>query len=388
MFLVSSSLSSCGDDEPENPYGENNETPTQNTPDGMPQVEFGTSDPSSSIIIDFTVRSESSPAVYMRYTETETEVDNPSLNQKKVLEASSESYDETTACYCYTFKVSKSDFTKGNYLYYQIIVENDKGSCNSDIKCITLKNLDPEKTDDEKSAEMIIGKWQLIPSKDSDKLTFYIFNADGTGYYEKYESYDGIQRDWISKWEIINGAVVYKWAGSGSTVERKILISNDELVMNADSKYSKTYRRINNNPSSGLDYKETPYECYLCYSGVYYPLDVVVKKCEHGSGMEMNLKYIWFRGVDDEIWYQIRYFTPYYEGIDNYWPDGTYKVNVPTSATTSCWQYLGFLYIHNFYSSNWIEDTNGTLKISHSGKYYKYTYKSVDVKIYFEGIEQ
>jgi len=382
MFLVSFPLSSCGDDDPENPYGENNETPAPDSSDGKPQVEIARHDQSSDFIIEFTVKCASTPTVYMLYAETENDREMPSLNSKKTLKSSGESYDESSDCYCYTFKVSKSDFTKGNYLFYQIIAENENGSCKSDIKCVPIKKTIPEK--DEKTAELLIGKWQRIPEKNSDDLTFYVFNANGTGYYEVHKSYYGIQRDWISKWEIVNGKLVYKWAKSGSTVEREISISNDELVMIHNSKYS-TYRQINNNPSSGLDYKETPYECYLCYWGVYYPLDVVVKRCEHGTGTEWNSKYIMFRGIDEETWYQIRYYTPYYEGIDNYWPDGTYKVNISTSASTSCWQYLGFLYVHGFKDP---EDTNGTLKISHTGKHYKYTYKSEDIEIYFEGEEQ
>ncbi len=385
IVVIPTTLISCGDDDPENPYGENQETPEPGSSDRLPQIEIGSSNQSSSEIMAFTVTSPSTPVVYMLYAETETDSETPSLNKKKTLNSSGETYDPSTKIHSYDYKVNISDFTKGNYLFFQIVAENENGSCESEVECVSIKKTEPEISEDEKIAEMLVGKWQRIPKTTRDNMAFYVFNADRTGYFQEHEWYDGIQRDWISKWEIVNSKLVFKWAGSGRTVEWEISISDDELVMINSAKYSTTYRHINNSQTSSLDYKETPYKCYVCCLGVYYPLDVVVKQCEHGVGTEWNSKFITFRGVDESIWYQIRYFTPYYEGIDNYWPDGTYKVNVPTTASTSCWQYLGFMYVHGMKPC---EDTNGTLKISHTNKHYKYTYKSEDIEIYFEGEEQ
>lgn len=235
-------------------------------------------------------------------------------------------------------------------------------------------------SEDELLSTKLIGKWKY-----SDRFYeyYYFFAENGQGYYQTINSdaIPGIYRSWIADWKIENGTLCLKYVGATSytKITKFEFISDSQLILR-----SETLSRVNNHKELDISFKKEPYDNYIKYLGTSYPLDYVKKQMIHSSGTDNNEKYLRFQGLDQDVWYDIRYFTPYYEGIDNYWLDGTFRVNTVTSVMTSCWQYIG-IPCKKFSGA---DDINGKLTIKHTNNYYTYSYKSTDFEIYFEGIEK
>lgn len=86
-------------------------------------------------------------------------------------------------------------------------------------------------------------------------------------------------------------------------------------------------------------------------------------RCDHATGTEGSMKHLFFFGANgklEPISARFMYSTPYYEGIDKEWYDGTYKIQ----SKNGYYIYGGLYCINNSWSSR----CDGELKIESSGK--------------------
>lgn len=253
-------------------------------------------------------------------------------------------------------------------------------SCDKDEPNDPSQNPSKDKNDLSKS---IVGKWYY---DDGSQEQYFCFGADGTGYFEakKYKGSfkNSITRRWIQRWEIRNNKLVYKYADSSYESDCDIKIENKIFYFKYNTSSETPYSRINNNEKYDLKYGATPYGAYIkFFATYYYPLSTVTQSCKHGIGQNANRKFLTFEGPNVE--YRVLYMTPYYEGIDAVWSDGTYTLNPSYAGPADYWVYYGNGYLDGSYQ--YVDDGNAKLKISHSGNIYTYTITSPGLEVYFVG---
>lgn len=229
----------------------------------------------------------------------------------------------------------------------------------------------------------------------------YDFHADGSVlYYDKYSTGTNQRYDkYEGTYKVINDSLFITFETFEQ--ERKIAFSDEGQKMKLlpsdftyyrsttmknldDIIYGQSY--IDKNEESGSDTStEPPYENYIhCQFGHYgyTELTKVEMQCEHGKGTDANFKYLRFMGSNGSFYpngAMIHYSTPYYEGIDKYWADGTYKVNTGSGY----WTYVFKLQLDGKFITR---DEEGTLTIKTNGKIKTLDYKSEYVTIHFMGV--
>lgn len=242
---------------------------------------------------------------------------------------------------------------------------------------------DPDVNDDPYDPVLANGYWRRAVSKYEDQE--YYFYEDGTGYQEDlYMVHDlGIMRTWF-KWTTSRGTISLKYENRNSPDEQLSYIVNGAMLTLTDSKGNTTTWN-KRNTSAKVPYGQKPFANNYIYNkitGFYYSLSRVEEACEHAAaGENGNWKFLRFFGEDgyiDTTGGYIFYVTPYYDGIDSYWSEGTYKM----------------LYSNNYYTygavlrtdkSQDLSSYNDKLTIKKNGNIHTYDYKGTDVEIHFVG---
>lgn len=201
-----------------------------------------------------------------------------------------------------------------------------------------------------KLAKQLIGTWKI-----KNNSATYSYFENGEGLYENRNSNGAIFWKWY-KWEVTDSIITLNYEADGysytKVTPKKFIISYLETGNCIQYEYENgkkgdkwEYTKINNLGTSDIKYNSTPYESYIRIWGYYYPIHKAVMRCFHSTGTEANEQYLQFFGEIDlfnPAGAYLRYATPYYEGIDSYWRDGTYRI----SSSNSYWVY-NFVYAKN-----------------------------------------
>ncbi|MBQ7342485.1 MAG: hypothetical protein IJW42_04425 [Alistipes sp.] len=205
---------------------------------------------------------------------------------------------------------------------------------------------------------------KLFGTYKDESGTYYYYLSDGNGYCESAESNNGIYRR-VFTWSLDNDNLtrIYLRDGyyAGQQIVGSISFDSEGNLILTGSKGSTTYKRVNNNATTTVKYKEPPFVNYIRIFGIYYKLSSVTMRCFHSSvGTESNFKYLFFYGENGEykpIGAMFDYCTPYYEGIDKYWSEGSYRI----TSDSGFWTYGVRYYRVGEYSAK-----EGILKIKRS----------------------
>ena len=230
----------------------------------------------------------------------------------------------------------------------------------------------------------LIGKW--VNNRYSTP-EYYYFLQDGQGYKEKLVKNDGIERRPIT-WRLQDSLISITYEDAGyygeTTIDYTIMRCDEDSLKLRYNDYNNitNLTRINNNGTTTIDYRQPPYTSYLRAHGIYYPLTKAIMRCFHSTGTEANEKSICFFGNTGSMkptGARFMYFTPYYEGINKEWYDGTYDIQ----SKSDYWIYGGTYTYNNYISSR----CNGTLTIKTVGniKYFDFVLDDKDAVGHFEG---
>ena len=236
---------------------------------------------------------------------------------------------------------------------------------------------EPDDFNSSKNNPDLIGKWELKQS--STKTKTYHFLSKGKGYadssFDSSKYGNGLYRchfEWYNDEETI----YLRFEDDPEIATIKYSVSGNNLTLN-----QLTYSKISNAGSVDFDYTKKPYDSYIYNGSYYFPLIKVEAKCSHGTGTSANEKYLMFYGINNQITPVGLYFyyaTPYYEGIDANWPNGTYK----TSSKTGYWTYR----IIGRAGRSVFSGNEGTLKIKTAGNLWIFDYEGDDyISLHFEG---
>ena len=226
----------------------------------------------------------------------------------------------------------------------------------------------------------LIGEWRNVSNS---KETLYILE-NGEGYVEKLKSYDGIS--WSPfVWTAENGQLTRKYFTSDSEYIYDVSFDeNGNMTLTSDS-ISKEYKLISKEGTTNVNYKKPPYTNYICIFDYYYELYEVVMRCDHATGTEANMKHLFFYGANgklEPIGARFMYATPYYDGIDKKWGDGTYTIR----SSSDYYVYGGIYCLNNSWSSR----CDGKLTIKSSGNIMTldFTLDSGDAVGHYSGVFQ
>lgn len=222
----------------------------------------------------------------------------------------------------------------------------------------------------------LVGTWSYNGKR-------YYYLSDGYGYVQEENKYDGIYRE-AFEWNIKDSILSLNYLNDDFSFSYIISsISKDTMLLkDYDDYYKRVFQRINSIGTTTVDYKKPPFTSYICIYGYYYELSKVVSRCYHGAGTESNSKHLTFFGSNGEmepIGAHFMYFTPYYEGINKDWYDGTYILN----EDSGYWTYGGVYCNKN----SWSLRCEGKLKIKSMNNYiiYDFNMDDGDAIGHFEG---
>ena len=206
------------------------------------------------------------------------------------------------------------------------------------ILCISCDSNSQEMSQEDLKQVQIIGKWKFQYEGYWSTDTYFHFLEDGNGYKESFKTSNkdnGINRIPFT-WNILDSVLTIHYMPidpyfSKSTKEYTISnISEDLLILNhIKTKDYNTYTRINSEGTTSIRYKSLPYVNYVRINEFYYELSFAEMSCKHAVGTGSNGKFLQFYGSNeslDPIGIIFNYFTPYYEGINKEWSDGTYLI--------------------------------------------------------------
>ena len=230
----------------------------------------------------------------------------------------------------------------------------------------------------------IVGKWKDAGSSNPKS---YYFLKDGYGYAEYTKSDDGVFRR-AFKWSLDDEVLTVEYDNDDyfSQSNNSYIVSFDSdgnmVFTNVKTNKQSSYVNINNNGTTSVDYKNPPFVNYVRSYGYYYELSKAIMSCEHGAGTQSNFKYLVFYGANELLLpYGVRfmYATPYYEGINKEWSDGSYII----SSKSGHWVYGGMY----AYKNSWSGRCDGKLTIKTVGKimYLDFNLDDGDVIGHFEG---
>lgn len=227
-------------------------------------------------------------------------------------------------------------------------------------------NDDIPPTQDELLKAKLIGKWQRTSSLYRGYYESYLSN--GEGYVEEYNSDDGIMR-FAFRWDIVDSCIERTRLDNGYKVTIEF-----EFLENGNMKQSsREYKKVSDNGTTSVDYKNPPFKSYILHAETYYyELTQAVMRCNHATGTESNSKYLQLfgnNGLLDPTGVVFCYFTPYYEGIDKYWADGKYNL---TSKSTN-WVYGGWYIVQG--SNSYRLDGELTIKTQNQIKYIDFEFE-------------
>lgn len=228
----------------------------------------------------------------------------------------------------------------------------------------------------------LIGEWYASTKRKSSKVHFL---NNGEGYLHTMELFGDFGARYKAFSWSVRGSNVYLDYGGGKGKSLELQIEDDVMTgMTLDG--MEQYSRVSHEGTTTQNYKKpSPYGSYLCWYGMYYPIEYVKRSCKHSTGYpNANVRYVNFESSSGETALYIQYYTPYYDGIDNYQPEGTFSVNT------------GSTMVHNYFAiakiNGGARDDIGTgkLKVKRNGKTVTYTYKNDDgsLELYFIGTEK
>ncbi len=191
---------------------------------------------------------------------------------------------------------------------------------------------------------------------------YYYYLGDGNGYQEQAQSNNGIYRQ-VFTWTMDGDklTIIYDGDEYYTTSEYSYIVSFDSegnLTLLDSKNQSTIYTKINNNATTNVKFKEPPFASYIRIYGAYYELSRASMSSDHGTGTGANFKHLMFFGTNDlmqPIGARFMYSTPYYEGIDKYWSEGSYNIN----SDSGYWIYGGTY----CYRNSWSSRCDGKLKI-------------------------
>lgn len=232
------------------------------------------------------------------------------------------------------------------------------------------------------TARDLSGTWKSL-----DNTSQYLYiTKDNHMTYEEEKAYDGISHsDYIYKLTD-NQLDYYNTSNPSRTYSFSVKIEGDMLYMTKDTKTWKFSRQSSSAPDL---YQCLPYDSYICYGDVYYPLVSAEMKCNHAKGTEANYKFLTLRGTSGTSLMPnsvtFFYTTPYYDGINAEWRNGTYSINEKansyyTYGINSC--YIG----NKDYQSSMHMIYGGKLKIASSGSLMTIDYTDESgIEVHFTG---
>lgn len=259
--------------------------------------------------------------------------------------------------------------TIGIIVSLSLFVSCDKGGLNADID--DLGN-------NKEIVTCLIGNWTEVYNR---TITNIHFLSNGEGYRRVLSSDEGIWHRYFT-WKVVDNMLNINYPADEYNYEDSVVYEvsiisegNIELVTTHTGAVSK-YDRLSKDGTTNIDYKSTPFESFIKIYGTYYAISKVVQRCNHGTGTNANMKHLQFFGPNGQlepVGARFMYSTPYYEGIDSEWHDGTYKID----SDSGYWIYGGMYY----YRSSGSSRCNGTLKIKTVGKikYYDFNLDGRDV---------
>ena len=204
----------------------------------------------------------------------------------------------------------------------------------------------------------VIGEWRRV---NNSKESIYILE-NGEGYEERLKSNGGIL--WCPfEWKVDSDKFIRRNLNSTSDHIYDLTFNDDGNIILQSDILSYEYKQISKNGTTNVNYKGTPYPNYICIFGYYYELSEVVMRCDHATGTEANMKHLFFFGANgsmEPIGARFMYSTPYYEGIDKMWYDGTYNIK----SKSGYYIYGGVYCLNNYWESR----SDGKLTIKSSGK--------------------
>lgn len=222
---------------------------------------------------------------------------------------------------------------------------------------------DSSESDDLNSLEKnIVGTWVIEKSKEN-----YYFLSDGNGYTEKVNSYDGVFRRAFA-WSADDEQMVMTYqeddyfADAQITYRVSVGEDNTLTLTNVENDKKTVYKRVNQNGTANVDFKNPPFVNYIRIYGYYYEVSMAEMSCKHAVGTNANYKYLMVYGNNGSMSPTGAYFmyaTPYYEGINKEWGDGTYNIK----SESGYWIYGG-VYI---YKGDTSSRCNGKLTIKTAG---------------------
>lgn len=132
-------LSSCETDEPKS-YSNPVSTTSSTKKEVKPEIEkMSSTSTTTDFTVTFRVKSVDFPSVSMKYSSESSKTSSPSLNKSSspkcinIVEMKSSGYS------WYYYKTSHTGFRSGNYIYYQVMANNTKGSAKSSIGHCIIK---------------------------------------------------------------------------------------------------------------------------------------------------------------------------------------------------------------------------------------------------------
>lgn len=236
----------------------------------------------------------------------------------------------------------------------------------------------PNSGSDDSAENMIIGTWKEDNDLYKDNNSYFL--QDGNGYQEYFSSYSGVSRS-VFLWSFDDGVLTVIYV-SGTEYKYSVQMSSETMVLtNIKNGKEKTYKKLNNNGTTDVDYNNPPFINYVEMLGVYYPISKAVMRCKHAAGTNANMKHLQFFGDNEQltpigVWFV--YSTPYYEGINKEWSDGTYSIK----SDPGFWTYSGsYCYKGTSYQAG------GSLSIKtvNSIKIFDFTLDGGDVIGHLEG---
>ncbi len=230
----------------------------------------------------------------------------------------------------------------------------------------------------------IVGTWMDASGK--IRSTYY-YLKDGNGYDEFTKSDDGVFRRTF-KWNLEDDVLTVDYdkddyfANSNNSYYVSFDTEGNMTLTNVKTNKQSGYVKINNKGTTSVNYKNPPFVNYVRIYGYYYELTKAIMKCDHGVGTQSNSKDLMFYGANEKlspIGVRFMYFTPYYEGINKEWGDGTYTIK----SKGDYWVYGG-VYTHNS-SQSYRCDGRLTIRTSGKTKSFDFNLDDGDAIGHFEG---
>lgn len=228
----------------------------------------------------------------------------------------------------------------------------------------------------------LAGTWKSLD--DTSEYLYITKNNHMT--FEAKKSYDGIlHEDCVYK---LTGDQLdyYNSADPSISYSFSVKIEGNTLLM---TKGTKTWKFSRMSTTAPDVYQCLPYDSYISYGSVYYPLVSAEMTCSHAKGTEANYKFLTLRGSSDKSLkpnsVTFVYTTPYYDGINAEWRNGTYVIN--ENARNYYTYGISACYIGNLdYQSTKHLIYGGKLKISTSGSQTTIDYKDESgIEVHFSG---